>query len=284
MKLPSTLDFLAPSIVPGLLRVGRWTDGGYVIPYFAIASTDALVSFGINRDWSFEEGFHAINPRAAIHAYDHTVSLRMFRSQFYRGLLQWPLQQLPRAALGQRLWLWREFHAFFGSKARHFEERIVGREEREGEATLDKALRRLSPDRRKVFLKVDIEGDEYGIIEAILRHAARITAIAIEFHDTDRRRTVFCDAVSALQHEFEIVHLHANNCDRIDADGLPAVLEITFVRRSGRTLPKRQDLPIELDRPNNASRPDYPLHFDLQGFRPRVVGGADGIEPPTFAV
>jgi hypothetical protein len=56
--LPAALDFLAPSIAPDLIRLGNWTDGGYVVPYSAIASADALISCGINRDWSFEKAFH----------------------------------------------------------------------------------------------------------------------------------------------------------------------------------------------------------------------------------
>jgi hypothetical protein len=250
--------------VPGLLRLGRWVDGGYIVPYSAVHTADALISFGISNDWSFEEGFHAINPRAPIHAYDHTVSAGMFRKQFLKGLWRWTLGKAPLADIGQRLWLWRDFRAFFGSHSRrHFEEKIVGKESRRGEATVDVAFARLDQSRTNVFLKVDIERSEYEIIDAIMRHAGRIEALAIEFHNTIHAREPFSRAMGELLRQFEIVHLHANNFGSIAPDGLPETLEITLVRRTGTSFAKRSELPIQLDRPNDPRRGDYSLRFVL---------------------
>jgi len=260
--LPAALDFLAPSVVPNLLRVGNWKDGGYIVPYPVIAAAQALISCGINREWSFEEDFRAINPRATIHGYDHTVSERILRRQFRRGLLGFAIGRVSRAEAAQRFWLWKEFSAFFGSKARHFEEKIVAEDaHRAGEATLDRAFSRIGTAHGDIILKIDIEGDEYGIIDTILSHAKRISALLIEFHYTTRRREEFCRAVLGLQHEFELVHLHGNNCSPVYPDGLPGALELTFVRKTGESLPKRMELPIDLDRPNDPGRPDCSLRF-----------------------
>ena len=259
--LPAALGFLAPSVAPDLIRLGNWTDGGYVVPYSAIASADALISCGINRDWSFEKAFHDVNPSAVIHAYDHTISLQMFRREFFRGLRKGLIGKHSPAAMAQRLWLWRDFRAFFGGPARHFEEKIVSRAS-DGEATIDKTFSRVSGCSR-IFLKVDIEGDEYSVVEAMMRHASRTVAIAIEFHNTATMRDGFCRAVQELQREFEIVHLHGNNCGVAADDGLPRVLEMTFIRRSGARLPKRTELPIPIDRPNSPNRPDFKLRFGL---------------------
>jgi hypothetical protein len=264
-ELPSELGFLAPSIVNDLLRVGKWTDGGYVVPYAAVRSSDALISCGINNDWSFEQAFHEINPAAAIHAYDHTISVDIFRKRFYEALLKCPIGMLPRVALGERLWLWRDFRGFFGSNARHFQEKIVGVQEREGEAALDTVFSRIDPGFNNVFVKIDIEGSEYEIIDALLRHAARISALVIEFHNTNGQRPTFCRAIHDLKHEFEIVHLHGNNCSPIAPDGLPEALEITFLRRPGLRLQKRRDLPLDIDRPNTSARADYSLRFPTHG-------------------
>lgn len=260
-RLPAEVSFLVPSIVPDLIRVGRWEDGGYIVPYSAVQSAQALISCGINRDWSFEQNFSAINPSAVIHGYDDSISLEMFRRQFQAGLLKAVTGRLPRAAAGDLLWRWRDFHAFFGSKARHYQEKIVRKEEGQAEATLDKAFSRIDADRR-VFLKVDIEGREYEIIDAVLEHANRMTAVAMEFHKTGLRRAEFCKSVRDLQREFEIVHLHGNNCGPRAPDGLPEYLEITFVPRTGAVLAKRTELPIPIDRPNDFHRADYPLRFN----------------------
>ena len=259
--LPAELAYLAPAILSDLIRVGHWGDGGYVVPYGAVSDADALVSLGVNDDWSFETQFSQINPRALIHAYDHTVGEGLFRRRFYRALGRACLGRIARAELGQRLWLWREFRAFFGQRARHFEERIVGTERAPGDAALERVLARIDPSRRRIFLKVDIEGAEYEIVPDILRHAGRITALAVEFHDTRRERATFCTAMAALQQQFEIVHLHGNNCAPMAPDGLPEVLEVTLVRGTGSARPRRLTLPIGLDRPNRPGRADYAIRF-----------------------
>jgi len=48
---------LRPINWKNLIRVGKDNDGGYVIPYEIISKTDVLLSYGINKDWSFEKYF-----------------------------------------------------------------------------------------------------------------------------------------------------------------------------------------------------------------------------------
>lgn len=258
--LPATLNFLAPSVVPDLIRLGNWADGGYVVPYDAVAQADALLAFGINRDWSFEENFHAVNPSATIHGYDHTISLSMFRQEFTDGIRRYLLGGESRAA-GQRFWLWREFHAFFCGRARHFQEKIAGDSSTPGTATVDDAFARLPATLARIFMKIDIEGSEYAIIDSLVSHAGRIAAVAIEFHQTESRRQEFCSAVKSMQTVFDIVHVHGNNCAGISPDGLPHALEVTFSRKAGGPRIKRRSLPIAIDRPNSPAKPDYRILF-----------------------
>jgi len=264
-SLAEDLNFLAPYEVDSLIRVGRSHDGGYVIPEPCARAVDTLVSFGVSTDWSFEEHFRRLNPRIALQTYDHTVSERIFRRRFERGLVKLALGRLSPRELSARFALWRAFRAFQVGGAEHFEERICGRPERERDATLDKVFGRTESSH--VFLKIDIEGSEYGIIDDILRYADRIRGIVIEFHDTDKLREVFCHAVKTLQRCFEIVHVHGNNFGPVGRDDLPDVLEITFVekgRAQGRA--KRTTLPIAaLDSPNNPAHEDYEMRFRLAG-------------------
>ncbi|HNS26959.1 MAG TPA: hypothetical protein PKN91_02440 [Steroidobacteraceae bacterium] len=41
--------------LPGMMRVGRDHDGGYVLPRDVIERSHTLLSLGVNDDWSFEE-------------------------------------------------------------------------------------------------------------------------------------------------------------------------------------------------------------------------------------
>ena len=65
---------LKPIETSDLIRIGRANDGGYVIPKKVFIMCDGLLSYGINKDWSFEKDFWKKNPNAIIHCYDHSVS------------------------------------------------------------------------------------------------------------------------------------------------------------------------------------------------------------------
>ena len=65
---------LRPIESTDLIRLGRPNDGGYVIPKKIFSFCDGLLSYGINKDWSFEKDFWKKNPNAIIHCYDHSVS------------------------------------------------------------------------------------------------------------------------------------------------------------------------------------------------------------------
>jgi len=67
---------LQPIKIDDLIRVGKNNDGGYIIPKSIFTHCDGLISCGINKDWSFEEYFLSENPKAVIHCYDHTLSMK----------------------------------------------------------------------------------------------------------------------------------------------------------------------------------------------------------------
>jgi hypothetical protein len=263
LSLPTGLNFLAPLIVADLIRVGNSNDGGYVVPECCAMAVDTLISFGIFTDWSFEEHFRKLNPKIHIHAYDHTISGQRFKRSFQRGIVKSMLGRLSASELRERLRLWRSYKTFFHGSATHFEERIHNRIDSVQDATLDMVFARTSSN--KIFLKVDIEGSEYRIIDDILKYADRITGMVIEFHETAARREVFCNSVKRLQERFEIVHLHGNNYGPLARDNLPEFLEFTFANRG--SVPgdaKRCRLPLpDLDRPNHKARPDYEMRFSI---------------------
>ena len=261
--LPTSLNFLAPLTVDGMVRVGNSHDGGYVIPTSSILAVDTLLSFGISADWSFEEHFKALNPGIIIHAYDHTISEQKFKLSLLRGLVKFAFGKMGTGELKRRFKIWRGYKSFFQQKAIHFKERIHNRVDGTHDATLEKIFDRT--ESTKIFLKIDIEGSEYRIIDDIVKYADRIIGMVIEFHETDPLRDTFCKAVRTLQKRFEIVHLHGNNFVALAGDNLPEVLEITFAnRRDVEGSARRQHLPLpELDHPNDPDRADYVLSFSL---------------------
>lgn len=261
LVIPSELSFLAPCAVDDLIRVGRMQDGGYVLPEGLVRDTDMLISCGVSNEWSFDEHFARLRPGLIIHAYDHTISRGEFARSFQRALLKVSFGQTSLKDVRTRYKLLKAYETFFSANARHFEERIHNRMDRPNDTTLDKVFERTSSD--KIFMKIDIEGSEYRIIDDILKYSHRITGLAIEFHDTDPLRQVFISSVRKLQEQFEVVHFHANNYAGVAEDRLPDMLELTFANKSRiQSKQKRSNLPLpQADFPCNPKLADYQIHF-----------------------
>jgi hypothetical protein len=151
---------------------------------------------------------------------------------------------------------------FFKGDVFHFEKRIHNYVHHYYDITFDEVI--LKTKSKNIFLKVDIEGSEYRIIDSVVKHADRISAIAIEFHNADALRPIFISAIKKLQKKFKIVHLHANNHAGHAKDGFPECPEITFINRriKIRTYNKRKLLPLKgLDFSCAARSLDYQLIF-----------------------
>lgn len=263
LTLPAGLDWLAPLETSGLVRIGAPHDGGYVLPARLVDDTDVLISFGIGFNWEFEREFRRLRPSATIHAYDHTVSVRRFRKFLALGILAMLLGRLGWQEISNRRRLLQDFKTFFADDATHFPARVHNRVVQPGDVDIASIFARAGSGRK--FVKVDIEGSEYRILEDVLKHSSELLGLVVEFHDTEPLREVFRNAVQRLTKDFVIVHVHANNFVPPAADGLPECLEVTFVRREYCTGTRRRSaLPVpDLDAPNDPDQPDFSLRFDL---------------------
>ena len=262
--LPESLNFLAPLACQDLIRIGAPRDGGYVVAKDSILQADALVSMGISTDWSFDEDFVKLNPKAIVHGYDHTVSERLFKRRLRKSIERFINLRSNFQNILVSFQLLKRYQDFFQGPCIHYQERVHNRLEQKDDATMQKIIERIGD--KKVFLKIDIEGSEYRIIDDIVKFASNISGIAIEFHDTDHLRLVFLDAVRKLQKDFEIVHLHGNNASPCAKDGLPDALELSFIHKALVTDSSQRQfsLPLAgLDIPNSPHLADYPLRFRL---------------------
>jgi len=270
------LEFLRPFEVADLVRFGSKADGGYLVPRAVVERVDALVSFGVGFDWSVEAAVHALLPKIPIHSYDHTIGVSVFarlRREARNALLKSPLRFMagrgPWSDLraryadyrARRSW-YSNYESFFIGNRVHYPERVFNRKEHASHVTVDDVFSRL-PACVNVFLKMDIEGDEYRVIKDILKYWDRIALLVIEFHDTEPYRSTFVERAMEICGRFDIVHLHGNNFGSVAADGLPEVLEITFARREFVPANRRRTrLPLDgLDCPNNPQRPDLMLRW-----------------------
>jgi hypothetical protein len=258
---PIRLADFRPVACEKLVRVGSANDGGYVVPLAAVEAADALLSFGLSHDWTFERDFKRRNPRALIHCYDHTVTvLSAFQysiGQFARFALRFDTRYLRRS------FVWLDYLYFFRDDRIHFRQRIWHGRDHTSVTVADSFA--LLPVGAQVFVKIDIEGSEYRILDDLLAHRDHIVALTIEFHDVDIVTERFEALVSKIKNDFYIVHIHGNNLGGLTRDSFPIAPEITFLHKrffSEPPPPSRAKYPVPgLDSPNYPGFPEIALEF-----------------------
>jgi hypothetical protein len=242
-------------------RLGDRNDGGYVVPLDAVTAASALLSFGLAHNWGFERDFKKRNPGATIHCYDHTVSmltaLQYSVGQFLRFMVRFRPVYLSRA------FAWIDYVIFFRADKIHFKQRIW-RDRQDDSVTVNDAFGRL-PKGAQAFVKMDIEGSEYRVLDDLLEHSPEIVALAIEFHEVDILPELFNSLVEKIKRDFYIVHIHGNNLGGTASFKFPIAPEITFLNKrffKSPPTPSRLKYPVPgLDAPNYPERPDFTFEF-----------------------
>ena len=131
-------------------------------------------------------------------------------------------------------------------------------EKQENYISIDEIFNNLSLD-AKVFLKIDIEGAEYALLESIIKAQSRLTSLAIEFHNLDDDRYL---ELESFIDSFELVlsHTHVNIAGKINNNNMASVIELTFVRdlEKGNKVEK---LPHSLDMDSFPNNIDYVIEI-----------------------
>jgi hypothetical protein len=269
----SEFDYLRP-FETELVRVGPKGDCGYVIPKSASISTRSLYSIGISTNWEFEVEMSRLNPGLNISAFDRTSGWKVFAYVALRDLLKGDPSVVGGQPLIVRVLSFRKFLvlairfcSFFRGR-RRFNRKWVRVEKRGSDEVSFKESIAGAFIKSPSMLKIDIEGGEYEFIDDLLHQLSenhqRVSCLVMELHDTHTRRVDFERLVKGISHWLPIVHIHANNCAGVAADGLPEVLEITFAR-SEREIGNR-DFPLpHLDYPNDPNIPDISFSFAQTG-------------------
>lgn len=218
------LELLTPwDVGLELIRVGGDGDGGYLVPN-DLGGIEALFSPGVSETWDFER-FVADHYRMPSFMVDGSVEAPS-------GL--GPLQ--------------------------HFEKRWLGAKSRGDIISLEDWIDRSAlPPEVDLMLQMDIEGSEFSVLAATpLAVLRRFRVVVIEFHGLDWMsvspilKTRILPSLRKMAVDFEVVHVHPNNCcgtTSVFGVQVPKVLEVTYVRRD-RVMrsPVRSCLPHALDR------------------------------------
>ena len=265
------LNSLRPIEVNNLVRIGRVNDGGYVVPKTIFKLCDGLLSFGVNKDWTFEKDFSKRNPNANIHCYDHSVNFLSLIIFTLKSLIL----SLVRLLLFDKKRFVKEcygiltipdYYNFFRGNKIYFKKKIDTKTEKNC-ITIEDTFKAISSSSKNIFLKMDIETSEYDILKSLIDSKLNFVGLAVEFHKIDEFSEDFNYLIKKLLNKYHIVHIHGNNYGKlIKQNNFPSIVEITFMNKKyieGPILQSSKNYPIiGLDQANRSSKSDYKLKFD----------------------
>jgi hypothetical protein len=243
---------LRPVAVDALWRLGQDNDGGYVVDSASVLNSDLLLSFGVADDWSFEEDFLK-RQAVPLDAFDGSIDAKLHLKRLLKSMA---MINKPRRFV-ERWQKLMSFRRFFRGE-RRYHKIMVGAASVKS-TPLSQVIETYAGDRRKhVFIKCDIEGCEYRLLDDLVDYAEIVEGLAIEFHDVDHNLQKIIDFAGRFP--LDICHCHVNNALGVAANGLPYLLELTFTRRTGRQRGPAT-LPCPLDQPNNPRQEDISIAF-----------------------
>lgn len=234
--------FLKPRHKYKLIRIGKNYDGGYLVDKKSIENTKTFISLGINDDWSFEKEFLKINKNVNIKCYDNNTSLIFLLKIFLKKLIfciYYGLNETLKSFFNIIDYLF-----FLKSKISN---KYISHND------LIKLTKKLEAP---FFLKIDIEGSEYRILQDILKLKNKISGMVIEFHDID----LFSSKIKKFiqKSDLKLIHIHANNygLEWNEAN----IVELTFSQRP-KIIGKNIYFPNKLDQPNIKKNKEIKINF-----------------------
>ena len=263
--LPEIYNFLRPKQTKNLKRFGIKKDGGYVLEITALSRVSHLVSFGMADEFSFEIDFLKYNDKNTLQIYDHTVSHKNHFLKILKVLRRIiSFRNNPKKLIFPIL-RYYNFLKFINNKKVNFSPlKITAQITEKKNINIDKVFSLLGKSIDKIGLKIDIEGDEYKILDNVIEKSNRINFLIIEFHNIEENKKIFFNHMDKLIKIFDIIHIHGNNHEFALPDGFPNVIEVSLVNKKNNLIYTKYptSFPIEgLDYPNNPASPDIEINF-----------------------
>ena len=237
---------LKPKYNNDLIRIGRDNDGGYLVEKKSFENTECLISLGINDDWSFEEDF--LKKNIIIKCFDDVLDEKFLLKKIINHFIFFFSNSRNFSLLKNCI---SNYFSFLRIKKKiQFNKKKISYND------LNKIL---SQETNNIFLKIDIEGHEYRILDDLLLNQKKIIGLVIEFHDCDLHLEKIIKFLSSFN--LTLVHIHGNNFAERDFNGDIVVLELTFSKNPIQV----SDicvLPNKLDMPNDHNKSEVILNFN----------------------
>ena len=253
-----------PKFKCDLTRLGKNFDGGYIVEKNSITKSEVLLSFGLSDDWTFEEDYSRLGNNK-VYCYDYSVNRRFWFVNFIKSFLNIFLLRNPIKNF-QKLFDYIKYKSFFNSKNNFHYKKFISPSSMKKNLFEDNIHVGLNDIIKKIeknfFLKIDIEGSEYRILDEIIENSNKINGLVIEFHDFDLHYNLIQKFINNF--ELDLIHIHVNNYGTINKEGLPSVIELSFASSNFLEKNDKNDKSYpqtSLDMPNNKDLVDHKISF-----------------------
>ena len=252
MELKEAKYWLRPCIIRNddLIRLGTLGDGGYVLSKNALKKTDAVIAIGIKDDWKFESDFLKANKNSILLAFDLVTDIMFFIKCTIDSFLKLQLKKgfFYFFNIFNYLLFFR-----FNKKVKYTKKGVSGN--KVGFLSLREIVNTIETSRKNILMKIDIEGDEYSLLEDIIFYQDRIHMICIEFHNIISDNYTFSNFIDSLSSYYSVIHIHMNNNSKFDKElNISDVIEVTLANNNCYVLEKTNSPfigPTKLDYPCN---------------------------------
>ena len=243
-----------------LIRIGPKCDGGYVIDKRIINFTKKIITCGLNDDWEFEKYFIKIKPDCEIIAYDHTVNKEFWVKRFKKDIINFFLFKKLSYKKIVNIFKYIDYIFFFRGKIVHHKLKTGLQNIPNKEINLSKILH----NNENLILKIDIEGDEYKILNTIIENSKKINCLLVEFHFINKNINLI-EKFIVNNTNLKLIHVHGNNYADNNNGGDPSIIELTFVNINKINLEltkTNKSYPIyKIDYKNHPKKDDFILRF-----------------------
>jgi hypothetical protein len=220
---------------PNKRRLGTTDDGGYVFAELD-GKYDCYISAGVSNEESFSRDFIKLYNMNEYNSFAFDGTIKGYPYEYTKNIT--------------------------------FINKNIARDNSDTTTNLHHLLERFN----NIFLKMDIEGHEINWIGCLKdHHLANIKQLTIEFHGIhdnswgyNKQQKIECFRRLAQTHY--LVHVHGNNWGSISINGMPDVIECTYINKNWFSSPpavNTTQLPLkDLDFRNNRNVPEINLNYE----------------------
>ncbi len=228
-------NWLIPKHKTNLIRFGSQYDGGYLLNEEDLLKSDLLISLGIHENWDFEEQIYKNYRMKNVILFDPQSSYFLIFFYLIKSLIKCNFRKMIEYIKKFKEFSILKSNCIFIKKK--FKENLVVK----------------YMDSKNILLKIDIEGDEYSILNFILNNQNKINCLVIEFHNINKYLYEIKDFVSNFN--LKLVHTHVNTFSTKDN----IVLELTFSKNANILSDKWDQSKL-----NKIDFPNHPNHNNIK--------------------